>query len=474
MRILLVEDEVQYIEEISPLLSQLGATEIISARSRDSAVERLTCEKDFDLIVCDLNIPTQESGTDQDIRHGFYVHDLAKKYHPGTPSIFLSAYVNMDNVRSRLITGHSVDLFGNGEQWPTIDVRRKRHQREFLSSSARLAEGISSLESVEVETPHGLQFSRYALRPMRVYARRVAAERIKLDVLSGLSGALVFRCQAMGTSGSVVAEAVAKVDLISKIRAEIDAYERFVASGLEIGGFAPLTGQVLYGCGRYGSVFYGLAGEGYRDLFDLIEYSAVEATDAVCILRSNRGRWLRPPQQEPEVSLRDLRVPYISDSELDNYIGAFDEASLRNVEETLVRVTTSVQHGDLHGKNILVSQDGNPLLIDYADVDILPSVLDPVTLELSLLFHRDHPGLGEWPSLERAKNWFDLSAYAGDSPIHEVIRACRRWATAVGTELEVASIVYTQAMRQLKYPDTDKELAITIVKASIEAMRTLS
>jgi len=39
--------------------------------------------------------------------------------------------------------------------------------------------------------------------------------------------------------------------------------------------------------------------------------------------------------------------------------------------------------------NVLVPDDGQPMIIDFAAVGSRPASVDPVTLELSMIFHPD-------------------------------------------------------------------------------------
>ncbi|MEX2100139.1 MAG: hypothetical protein WEB19_01880, partial [Acidimicrobiia bacterium] len=130
--------------------------------------------------------------------------------------------------------------------------------------------------------------------------------------------------------------------------------------------------------------------------------------------------------------------------------------------------------GDLHGLNVLVGSGGVPLLIDFGEVRHGPAATDPVVLELSALFHPDAPEvLGDWPTADQARLWFDLESYTDGCPITAFVRACRRWASAQGVaagDHEIAAVVYSFAMRQLKYEGTNKALALALIAAAAERL----
>ena len=469
MRILLVEDEIAVVREISGLLESRCVAEISIARSRDTALGLIDSDENYDLIVCDLRIPTSDGGLDVSEDHGLHVHDAARERHPGTPCIFFSGFVTLENVGARLAAGPSVDLLGTGEGRALVNYRPKSQQPEFLEEVVELASGLSDLDVLEIEYPGGLTLSNHKERTLRLYARRLRGTRIVVFTLGGLSGASVLRCELFDASQSSVGLVVAKVDLISGVKTETERYHQYVGPNLGVGAFVPLVGEILYGCGRYGAAFYTLAPDGHRDLFDLTAIRAPEAASAVVRLKTALNRWEARGAQSV-VSVGDLRSVRVSDEQLSSFVDDLDEIGWRDVEAVNLTMTRAVQHGDLHGRNVLIDAEGRPLIIDYGDVGLCSAVLDAVTLELSLLFHSEHPDLRGWPTLEQAFNWFHLDDYVLESPVRDVVVACREWAMSAGTPLELAAVVYAHAVRQLKYPDTNKPLALAIAKAAADVV----
>jgi hypothetical protein len=104
------------------------------------------------------------------------------------------------------------------------------------------------------------------------------------------------------------------------------------------------------------------------------------------------------------------------------------------------------------------------VLIDYGDVKEGPAAVDPVTLELSVLFHPDRPKVSGWPSQAQAKEWGDIRTYTENCQFADFVGACRQWAERVGVgPREISACAYGYLLRQLKYPDTDKDLAINLL-----------
>jgi hypothetical protein len=118
--------------------------------------------------------------------------------------------------------------------------------------------------------------------------------------------------------------------------------------------------------------------------------------------------------------------------------------------------------------NALVDNN-RPVMIDFAEVDESPISTDPVTLELSNYFHPRGVGCS-------ADARADILAGAGctgapDPAVGPFVRECRQWAQAVAAgDRERLACAYGYAARQLKYEDTDKELAAAIACAAVNAL----
>lgn len=466
MRVLLVEDEEAVIQPLRAYLETVCNADVTVVRSRDSALSVLGADHHFDLVVCDLRIPTQDGSLDVAEEHGFRVHDEVVSVHPGTFSRFLSGYVSLDNVGKRLSQGATVDVFGTGEPWPLVGHHRKSEMPAFLEWAKELNTALAGLDDIKIDLSPDVDIDEFQLRTLRIYAKRLSGSRIVASTFGGLSSARVLRIEIFDDTKTSRGLVVAKVDLLAKVKDEVDRYQQFVVSRQAIGSFAPLAGQVLHGCGRFGAALYSLAANGYTHLFRLAQDDDAAAGSAVEQLVTFHGRW-KGIVRESDQSVGELRSARISDEEFQSWKGGLDEQRVEQVEGLPIRLCHSAQHGDLHGLNVLVGADGSPLTIDYGDLGSHPEALDPVTLELSFLFHAEHPELGDWPSPEQASQWFNLDAYTRDSPIAGAVKACRSWALEVANSQQLATVVYVHAVRQLKYQDTNKDLALTIAKAAI-------
>lgn len=468
MRILLVEDEIAVADEIERLLTSQCRAEVRTAHSRDSAQQLINDIQDFDLIVCDLKIPTTDRGLDLSVDHGLDVYRMARLQHSGTPCIFLSGFIELDNIGEELTAAPTVDLFGTGSPSPLVGWRRKSQIPEFVEQATLIAEQLQRVDNITLELSRSNPTNKYQTRPLRLYARQLGGTRIVASGLSGLSGATVYRGQIFDATQSRVGYVVAKVNVISEIQDEINRFNRYVASRLHATSFAPLASSLLHGSGRFGAAFYSVAPEGHSDLFELISDDICIAARAIPKLRAILDPW--SGDVTVPTTIGDLRSKSVQNRHLEPFSDQLDRIYWQEIEAKRLPMTQATQHGDLHGRNVLIDGQGNPMIIDYGDVGTQPALLDPVTLELSFLFHQDHPQLGGWPTPRQALEWFNLPVYLRDSPVSDAIVACREWSASIGTDLELAAMVYVYSVRQLKYPDTNKALALRIAEAAANVL----
>ncbi len=148
-------------------------------------------------------------------------------------------------------------------------------------------------------------------------------------------------------------------------------------------------------------------------------------------------------------------------------------APVEEVETQDVYVFRSPAHGDLHGGNVLVDDQNNPLLIDFGRVGPAVASLDPVTLELSAILHPD-AGLdsGGWPTVLQAERWFSLRDYVTGCPVADFVESCRAWAHDVARgDREVLTAAYSYAARQLQYATVNQDLARAYVRGTLNALK---
>ena len=257
-------------------------------------------------------------------------------------------------------------------------------------------------------------------------------------------------------------DAVAKLSTHAEVRKEGLRYDTHVAR-LPPSATPRKLETLEFGASKLAGIFFGLADGFDRSAFDIAASASIRSGPVIGNLRKITAPWIHGVP-ETRRSIKELRRRTLDDVSLMELRLKFDLDWVDEFENRHIQVRWGCGHGDLHGSNILVSPEA-VTLIDYGDVGDGPASLDPVTLELSLMFHPDGPAArGPWPSSESARAWGDMNVYVHGCPFAVFVRECRAWAVDVAAgSREVAAAAYSYLVRQLKYADTDKEVALALL-----------
>jgi CheY-like chemotaxis protein len=474
VRLLIIDDEQDFTDT---LLARFGerdlALEVTIARSKESALSSLADEL-FDFIICDLRIPTVDRALDADRVHGQSVYTTARAEIPGTPILVLSAYGDEQLVADMAELAPHDDPFGSGTNKPMLQYVTKHSDLEgCLTRVADAAGHTASLRQLNLSPiPEHLELSDAEERLVRIFARQKGGAVARFRELGGgLSDSRVLWLRIEDYSGALAALAVAKIDSLPEISEEVRRYDEYV-SGLTPGIFTPLIKKLTAGAGRFGGAFYGLD-EGFdRSLFELAVSKPGNAARGIDALREGTSRWRngRPTTALPVAAIRRRSV---CDARVDlNVRQKLTGLGWELLEQREIQARPCPQHCDLHGLNVLTTQDGNSRMIDFASVGEATAAVDPVTLELSILFHPRGPAVDTaWPSVDQAAAWGNRPVYLDGCPFAEYVQHCRDWAFGVAASNdEVFATVYAYAMRQLSYPYVDDDLALALIRCCIDAL----
>jgi CheY-like chemotaxis protein len=458
MRLLVVEDDQSFLDDLLPLLSGLpGSPEVEIAKSRDSALH-LVRQYFFDLVVLDLKLPTVEGGLDLKVEHGFAVFAESQNIAPGTPIFILTGSSAEDIFPDLLGKAQQVDIWGEHVQRGTIDYLQKRRLDELTTKLMPLAEAICRVSDVEVQRlGRTFELTIAESRLIRIFVRRRGGARCDVSLLSGgLSGARVLRVKVFDATGAIRILAVAKVGTHTEIRDEVLRYDKEI-SRLNPNATPRRLEIAEFGGKDVAAAFYGLAGGYEKSLFQAAADNPQPSAQIVTQIEGLTHPW-RDGVPERQMTIAEVRRRLLRDEELSLIVGKYGLNWIRDFESRAVQVRWCTVHGDLHGGNVLVNDAGIPILIDYGDVGLGAASLDPVTIELSMFFHPDGPlRTATWPNSDQASSWGDPDKYlSSDCPIHDLVRACRHWAGSVcAGQREIAASAYGYLVRQLKYSDVN-------------------
>lgn len=95
MRILLVEDKIDFAEVIEKAIRAIDGCELSWKRSKATALAALG-EEHFDVVILDRRIPTEDDFLDDHQDHGWAVFQAIVEQQPGTSVWFLTGTVDAD------------------------------------------------------------------------------------------------------------------------------------------------------------------------------------------------------------------------------------------------------------------------------------------------------------------------------------------------------------------------------------------
>jgi CheY-like chemotaxis protein len=468
MRILLVEDKIDFAEVIEKAIRAIDGCELSWKRSKAGALAALG-EEHFDLVILDRRIPTEDEFLDDHQDHGWAVFQAITEQQPGTSVWFLTGTIDADFPAEVLNAhGRRGDIHSCGREDALYQVFWKDKMTDCLGAVRGFRGEVQQTDGihlVQVGTPANLRAEE--VRLLKLFGRRHQGARVEVRVLQGgLSGARVFRVSVLNAAGAVTIMSVARIGSFGDIAAEREKYRTEIVK-LANGAFPPVTAEFSHGAAGFAGIFYQVVGNEVRSLFDELNANPQAAAAAANRLRLDQATWHGARQVE-KIRVAAVRRTLIGDVALQmhkHHLGDIDLAGVENVE---IDVARCVQHCDMHCGNVLFDDSGRPMVIDYPDTGGAFASLDPVALELSTIFHKDAPDRLGWPTQAQAGQWMDLDAFCAGTAYEPFIRSCRAWAEDVAASpQEVLAVAYSYALRQLKYDDTDKALVRSIINACI-------
>jgi CheY-like chemotaxis protein len=470
LKILIVEDEADFSDYLVKLIHDIDAKiEVTFVESRDGAERALSDQESFyDFITLDLNLPSSDGEYAKKPANGLAVLAECRTHCPGTPVLVLTASSTVQMIPQFLDSSHQIDVWAEGTIRPTIGHLPKENIDQLGGLIESIYSAITSLSSdVELICQKGLALPVKYDRLLRVFVRSMGGVSAHVKSIGGgLSDTKVYSVCVCDRAGQNIYNSVAKCGSLEDIKKDSENYEKWISRLLP--EVTPRKLKLLnFGAKDMGGVFYGLA-SGYDSSF-------FEAALDGCLDKKTLGYvekmtklWVDTATVS-HISIADMRRRLVDDDLAYEFIESYELEWAHEFENNMFYSKESIVHGDLHGENILVDVEGKKAtLIDYGDVSIGSCALDPVTLECSFLFHPDGGLTGsDWPSLEQLKNWVDVEVYVKGSPAEDVIRFCREWSNTVKRgNRELAACLYSYALRQLKYPQTNKVWAVELLNAA--------
>lgn len=465
--VLIVEDDIELSSFIESIFqSKFQQVNVVKACSRNAAFETLDNKDFYDYITLDLSIPDIDGSFDTDASNGLAVLGKITEASPGTPVLVLTGTSTVDMIQDFLSHSNLIDIWGNNNKRGTIEHLTKARISDLNDKIHQISLDFISSLNVELVT-NSLALPIKHDRLIRVFINSQGASLGMIrQIGGGLSGANVYSVQIQDHKGCTLHLAICKCGPKEDITRDAQNYFSYI-NRLKPEATPRILGHLEYSAGDSNGVFYGLA-ENYDASFFDASLSNKLIEELMQSIKHMLAPWHVNTIQNHKL-ISEVRAQLVSDTTAERLIKEFELTKAPAFEAMVVNCKTSCTHGDFHGENILLDIPSHKAtLIDYGDVNEGVSIIDPLTLECSFLFHKKTSELlSDWPTEKNLENWENLDAYVEGCPFKESIVFCRRWTTELGVgNRELAACLYTYALRQLKYEDTNKDYAISLINTA--------
>jgi len=472
MKILYVEDDVSTAKSLVDTINTSGKKIEFTISSTLTDAQQQLNDNLFDYLILDLAIPL-DTGDEADILHGAALLSEIQDRFPGLAVMILTGQ-STDQLVSELLEGvKEINLWGQQLRKDVIQYSKLYMDKVYkmLLADYDLYQSMSSIPITSFQNqPLTAEILTQEKIIVKSYCKFREGDLCRLEpIREGASESSVYRIKTVDQSNQILDATLAKIGSHDDIELELNNYRDYVTR-LGFGNFIPRIEVNIAGGYDKTAVFYNLA-EGYeRNFFDIADEEIAQT--AVQEVKDALSRWHLASNTQM-VTIGFIRRLLCSDESFQKIMAKRGDLNVDEIENKEVRVNMSIQHGDLHGANILVTSEGKSAIIDNGDIKQAPVSLDPITLALSPWFHQQ--GLAVFKEKEKAAytlaSWFERETCEAELGNPEWLSLVRNWIQEVTfSHLEVAAVVFAYAIRQLKYDDVDGAFAEALIHAAIHVI----
>lgn len=476
-RMLIIEDE----EEISTLIREVmikfnPKVDIVIASNKFDAITIIENEGEFfDLISLDLQIPTNVGLMDKAAEHGLSILPIAQEYLPGTPIVMLTGTSTVQMINDFLQFSNTIDIWQNGIKSSSIQHFDKSQLNKYIECVQKMCNSTLNLFNVELNYQGNDLLPIEYDRLIRIFTLRLKGVRVNVKKVSGgLSSSKVYSLAIFDSNGNLSYQTIAKCGDSIEIREDSSNYMTFIHRLNESVTPRKLD-HIKYGAKCKSGVFYGFA-EQYTYSYFQTSLTNLNNTEIRTSIKDLTKEWQLAGTVKT-TDIKYIRKKLVSDEIAFKLWKDYDLKWAEEFENNQIQIKEGICHCDLHGENILINIDNkSSTLIDYGDIKEISMTIDPLTLECSFLFHPNGIDNKMWATLEEdIENWQNIDEYIKNSPIKDEIIFCREWLNSVKiANREVGASLYSYALRQLKYDNTNKKIALKLLNVAKNIIESLT
>lgn len=410
-----------------------------------------------DLFVLDRRLPVQVGQPASDELGDELLDEVRSRFHDSRIIVF-TGFASIQQVQN-VARGSGQLPSHMGEPIDRVSALQKSQSLEFRAQVQLLWSLLQSIDDIEI-IPVGDSLSSMGpmhRRMLQRLAHHYGAVSLTVRPLGGgLTGAAVWLCEREGRQGSLGPVVVKQTRPDKQPQAVLTELvpRSCVATRIDtVSGL--MSGESL--------AVFQVAGQRPVPLMDLIATNPDRAADIARPI----GEALRAvPAQRRVLSLAELCAPIVEWSKLTVLL---EQHQVDVPPDSLtVSADVAVRHCDLHPGNLL-DVDGQGVLIDFDDAAYGAGGIDPITLLLSTLAHRDSPIRGAgWPNVSHIEATFGTREFGAGHPCAAWFKGMHDWIeqSCVGRR-ERWGLTLAYAGKQLKYRDVYSEPDVLVRVAAV-------
>ncbi len=466
MRVLIVEDDLETANDLEARLRRrLDPVEILRSESVADASEAIEAHT-FDAAIVDLRLPEEPGGSTRLVEFGKLVDARIADCQPGAARVYLTAS-DLKEVKEQLRMSAPGDYFAIGDSISLVDHILKEgtaQLEECVEFVAAHRDRLVALDEVLLEG--GDDIDHDDRRAFALTVRIAGGHSGRIAKRAGLSLCRTAVVECFDANGHSSGNAFCKVGPPDAIGQEQAGYDR-VQFSLPSTARPTLDRELFVGIGRSRALVFTIAPTS-SSLFDTTSDDVDTAEECVGALEELFRPWA-PTPPTTSVAFVDLRRSWIKPEVEERFERELTSLGLERLEAEEYELLVHRQHGDLHGENILVVDHSSPFLIDFAYTDDLVGPVDPVSLELSFLFHEKSPLRGSLDGHD-LNGWWDAAFLARTGGFGRFARVCRAWSEATGHDSRAYAVITLLYSLWILEHTTNHELALRIADVAMDAL----
>ncbi|MGH2499804.1 MAG: response regulator [Candidatus Limnocylindria bacterium] len=226
-RLLLIEDDHREATMIEEACCPDPTSVAMDVLTNGAEAEDALRDREYDLIICDLALPSDARRFEPDTEEGLRLFALIREQSQGTPVIVLSAHADLNMMQGFLQANRDGDLYGTGTEQPLVQFFPKERLPDCVDAVRSHIARTEVLDGLELEIPAGLELSLSDERALKIYGRRTGASRGLVETLDdGLSDAVTLKVAFTDTAGDRTGVVVAKLGDVRSVVREAGKYEQ--------------------------------------------------------------------------------------------------------------------------------------------------------------------------------------------------------------------------------------------------------